>query len=649
MATRIVNQDTVLPEARTLVGSAQREILITSPWIRQRSANTLLREVLPRLEDGSLRIRIVYRVKEASDLDITELDGIKALEEAGCEVRFSSRLHAKLVLVDDHAALVSSSNLTATAGYGDLPPEWRNEELGVLLDNEPEAIEVLRTEFEAIWSAASVLDEDTLGVAMDFPNVDEFAFVAIRPLRRGEYAMARDLDGRIILGRISQVTAYNRSFPGLSDAIWVTQGYPGSGQYGRPSGQDLQALFSHPSKEHGYLVAKSFHEPASAFQIARVEVLKAVEDERLVAAVAPVAPGSDVKRADTQILVELIGDGDLSVGHLRHHQEVPVLLKSQEILSKHLSVLGMTGSGKSNALKVLIRNMLDDNPSLRVVVIDTHGEYLPIVADIAPNHHRSLVDVELRRSLLDEDVLHEVMRLTRKDGAFHQQIVWAAYDQGPDATLASFLQELEQSGDDKQIRLADSARQHDDLCLFPEEASTIVGGDGSPETFDAPGLYVLDLRASNSLEERGAKAAAVMNFLFERAKVANGTFPVAVVVDEAQNFAPEQQTGWLSRARNSFDALFRIATEGRKFGIAMLVSTQRPARVNKDILSQCNTHMIFRVANLEDLQAIGASFEAASAPLLEELPGFDTGVCVVGGTALNMVSRVTVPLFGADS
>jgi hypothetical protein len=57
--------------------------------------------------------------------------------------------------------------------------------------------------------------------------------------------------------------------------------------------------------------------------------------------------------------------------------------------------------------------------------------------------------------------------------------------------------------------------------------------------------------------------------------------------------------------------------------------------------------MIFRVANLEDLMAIGASFEAASKPLLDELPGFDTGICVVGGTAINMVTRVVVPLFGA--
>ena len=46
--------------------------------------------------------------------------------------------------------------------------------------------------------------------------------------------------------------------------------------------------------------------------------------------------------------------------------------------------------------------------------------------------------------------------------------------------------------------------------------------------------------------------------------------------------------------------------------------------------------------NVEDLSALAGSFEAASRPLLAELPGFDTGVCVVGGTAVGMLTRVEV-------
>jgi DNA helicase HerA-like ATPase len=66
-------------------------------------------------------------------------------------------------------------------------------------------------------------------------------------------------------------------------------------------------------------------------------------------------------------------------------------------------------------------------------------------------------------------------------------------------------------------------------------------------------------------------------------------------------------------------------------------------------LSQCNTQMIFRVANVEDLAAIAGSFEAASRSLLDELPGFDTGVSVVAGTGVGMVARVEVPLFAAPA
>ena len=87
------------------------------------------------------------------------------------------------------------------------------------------------------------------------------------------------------------------------------------------------------------------------------------------------------------------------------------------------------------------------------------------------------------------------------------------------------------------------------------------------------------------------------------------------MLDEAQNYAPEQHTGWLKEVKPAFDAVFRIASEGRKFGVGLVVSTQRPARFNKDVLSQCNTHIIFRVANVEDLAAIAGSFEAASKPL----------------------------------
>jgi len=67
-----------------------------------------------------------------------DLESLKSLEDAGCEVRYSTRLHEKVLIADAASAIVSSSNLTASAGYSarrGTAPDWRNEELGVLLED----------------------------------------------------------------------------------------------------------------------------------------------------------------------------------------------------------------------------------------------------------------------------------------------------------------------------------------------------------------------------------------------------------------------------------------------------------------------------------------------------------------------------------
>lgn len=653
MGLQVVNQDTVLDRALELACGAQRRIWVTSPWIKSEAVNLFLRDALPRVGSEELDIRIVYRVKEPKDLEITELEALKTLEGAGCQIRYSTRLHAKLILVDQRGAIVSSSNLTASAGYSlDLGSARRNEELGVLVQDEPEVLDDLERQFLAIWDAATSIGPETIGIAMDFPTVRAFSFVAIRDVRLGEYATARDAGGGPIIGRIAEVTAYNRSFPRMNQAMWVTQGYaPLGDQQGPVEVPDLQSLFSHPLKEHGFLVAKTFFEPESVFRIAKVEVLKHLRGGRMVAPSVPVVPGSDVTRASLDLLRMLVGEGDVPIGSVLHHPEVEVSLRGREVLCTHLAVLGMTGSGKSNALKILIRNLLaaPGYQDVRVVIIDTHGEYAPVAEALAS--HPVTLDVELRRSLLDEQVVKDLLRLPRRDDGLMQKLAEVADRLPEDASVGDFFSALETEASlggpaaAKLRRLAELARGRQDLCLWPEEGARIVRAGGGAEDLVAPGVYVLDLRHTAELEARSAKAAALMRHVFQRGKETAGAEPTLVVVDEAQNYAPEQQTGWLAKVRPAFDAMFAIASEGRKFNVGLVVSTQRPARLNKDVLSQCNTHMIFRVANVEDLQAIAGSFEAASQPLLAELPGFDTGVCVVGGTALGMVTRVEVPLF----
>lgn len=644
MTLRIINQDSILEHALALTREATARVWITSPWITRGPVDRLLRSLVSR--DG-LDIRIVYRVKEATDLEITDLSALKSLEADGCSIRFSSRVHAKLLLVDQAAAIVSSSNLTATAGYGlDHQIDARNEELGILLEGETSALQDLEKEFGQIWDASTALTEDTLGIVMDTPDVRRFSFVAIRDVHQGAYATVSDVEGHTAIGRVRNVTSHNRSFPALETQGWGSPPFSASFRV-----KDLPTLFSHPSKEHGFLVTKTVIEPEAMFRIADVEVLKHLESGKLRSPAVPTTPGADVTRASSEILKQLLGEGDIPIGTVLHHPEVQVALRASEILSKHLAVLGMTGAGKSNALKVLIQNILSNGAykDLRVVIVDTHGEYTPIADVLAPTS--KIVDVALRRNILDEDVMKDALEVSKvTDGAVKRlaAVVGRLDESATVATLADALEtDLSVGGEhvSKIKRLLNRLRDADDFCMKVDDEVQIVRADGDSEDLAHPGLYILDLRLTDDLVNRAGKTAAILSHVFRRAKETDGNFPTLIVLDEAQNYAPEQHTGWLKEVKPAFDAVFRIASEGRKFGVGLVVSSQRPARLNKDVLSQCNTHIIFRVANVEDLAAIAGSFEAASKPLLDELPGFDTGVCVAGGTAIGMVTRVEVPLF----
>jgi hypothetical protein len=656
MAVQVVNQDSVLELALKQARQAERRIWLTSPWVTAQAVNLLLQDALPRAGSGKLDIRLVYRVKEPADLEITDLESLKALEDAGCKVRYSTRLHAKLVLVDCRSAIVSSSNLTATAGYSlGGPAPWRNEELGVLVEGDPAVLADLEGQFLSIWESASCIEPGTVGIAMDLPTVEGFSFVAIADVPLGQYVTTATRAGELAVGRVAELTAYNRSFPRMDQTTWLAQGYGGGrGQGGATQVPDLLSLFSQPSKERGFLVTKTFFEPECVFHIARVEVLKHFRDGRPVAPSVPAVPGADVSLASAEVLNALLGEGDIALGTVMHHPEVQVRLQGREVVSKHLAVLGMTGSGKSNATKVLLRALLRSpaHGDLRVVIVDTHGEYVEVAAELAPSP--VLLDVEFRKSILDEAVVKELLGLSRTDPALAQKLQELADGLPEGSGLEQFLALLgsppppEDALAEKLRRLGERARQRDDLCLWPKDAARL-GADGRDEDLKCPGLYVLDLRRTLDMEARSAKVAALLRYVFQLNKETLGEYPALVVVDEAQNYAPEQQTGWLKRTRDSSDAIFAIASEGRKFSTGLLVSTQRPARVNKDILSQCNTHMVFRVANVEDLDAIAGSFEAASRKLLDELPGLDTGVCVVGGTAIGMVVPTEVPLFEATA
>jgi len=132
------------------------------------------------------------------------------------------------------------------------------------------------------------------------------------------------------------------------------------------------------------------------------------------------------------------------------------------------------------------------------------------------------------------------------------------------------------------------------------------------------------------------------------AKVLNETWGVAVneglprpvffVLEEAHNFVP----GGQGMQSHSATIIKRIASEGRKFGMFMVLITQRPYKVHADTLSQCNSQIIMRLTNPQDQQAIKLSSESISEGLLADLPGLNIGEAVVLGPLVRVPVMVKV-------
>ncbi len=105
-------------------------------------------------------------------------------------------------------------------------------------------------------------------------------------------------------------------------------------------------------------------------------------------------------------------------------------------------------------------------------------------------------------------------------------------------------------------------------------------------------------------------------------------YPVVVFIEEAHRFAPPKHR---SRRTWSQEIITRIASEGRKFGVYLVVITQRPSKIDSDVLSQCQNQIVLKIVNPKDQEAIKDASEVLSQDLLMNLPSLNTGEAIVVG------------------
>lgn len=360
----------------------------------------------------------------------------------------------------------------------------------------------------------------------------------------------------------------------------------------------------------------------------------------------PFRPGARVFLAEESLIAEVLGlrhhaATGAYVGLLRNHS-LRVELDINQLVQRHVSVLAKTGGGKSYLLGVLIEELL--RHKVTCVIIDPHGEYgsLRTPAEKASPHGRFAVQPQgfarqihefspdpslnpgakpLTFSLRNTDPrdLLVFMGLTNVKTYLGplKQILEAVAATNPEYSVRDLVRAAEAA----EGAVAETLRER----LEYVEQTKLLGPVGTSlhELVETGIATLVNLRGV-APDVQELVVARIASTLFDNRK--KGRIPpLFLVIEEAHNFAPQQGTATCSRI------LKNIASEGRKFGLGLCAVTQRAARIDKSVLSQCNTQLILQVTNPLDLKAIAQSIEGLTDGMTQMIQSLPVGVALLTG------------------
>jgi len=169
--------------------------------------------------------------------------------------------------------------------------------------------------------------------------------------------------------------------------------------------------------------------------------------------------------------------------------------------------------------------------------------------------------------------------------------------------------------------------------------------DRQREGAEAANVVIVDLSllASEVLENVTALIGRLIHEFLQRLSdpvsgVGRGEFPVVLVLEEAQNYIREsRRTEEDSISKQVFE---RIAREGRKYGLGLVVASQRPSELSKTVLSQCNSFIVHRLQNPEDLRYFREIVPGIYGQLLDQLPALAPRTALVLGECVQAPALV---------
>ncbi len=212
-------------------------------------------------------------------------------------------------------------------------------------------------------------------------------------------------------------------------------------------------------------------------------------------------------------------------------------------------------------------------------------------------------------------------------------------------SLATFLRDVLGLESNPGSALSDETELAKNILPFYDRQRT--GADHSNVV-----IVDLSLLSAEVLENVTALLGRLMHEFLQRLSdtdsgISRGEFPVVLVLEEAQNYIHESRKAEEdSISKQIFE---RIAREGRKYGLGLVVASQRPSEMSKTVLSQCNSFVVHRLQNPEDLRYFKEIVPGIYGQLLEQLPALAPrnalviGECVQAPVLVEMREAKPVP------
>ena len=152
-------------------------------------------------------------------------------------------------------------------------------------------------------------------------------------------------------------------------------------------------------------------------------------------------------------------------------------------------------------------------------------------------------------------------------------------------------------------------------------------------------VIIIDLNSANETVE--VISCVISRLIFEKLKTAKdrNQFPINLVLEEAHRYISTESGKIFGDANRIFE---RIAKEGRKYGMFLLVSSQRPSELSRTVLSQCSNFIVHRIQNPEDLSHIRQITPHISETILKRLPSIPTQHALIFGHSVNLPTTFKV-------